>query len=56
MICVEIAPNHNAFSSRHCSANYVMNVCQQLSNSDFTFLNIFCGLCFSITVSNQIAL
>ncbi len=52
MICVEVPSDHNAFNGWHCSSDYAMDVRQELSNSDFTFLHIFCGLDLSITVSN----
>jgi anthranilate phosphoribosyltransferase len=56
MIGVEIAPNHNAFNAGHCNSDHVVDVRQELSNSDRTFLNVLGGLRFPITVSNQIAL
>ena len=56
VIRVEIAPDHNAFNAGYRRSDYVMDVRQELSNGDFTFSNVLCGLRFSITVSNQIAL
>jgi len=56
MICVEIAPDHNACDGRHRSSDYVMDVQQELSNSDFTLLNVLSRLSLSITVSDQVAL
>ena len=55
MISVEVAPNHNAFNGRDCNSDHVMDVCQELSDSDFTFPNVLGGLSFPITVTNQIA-
>ena len=56
MICVEIALDHNACDGRHRSSDYVMDVQQELSNSDFTLLNVLSRLSLSITVSDQVAL
>jgi len=56
MIRVEIATDYNAFNAWHCSSDHVMDVRQELSNSDFSFLNILCGLDLSITMSNKTAL
>jgi hypothetical protein len=56
MICVEIASDHNAFNGWHCSCNHVMDVRQELSNGDFTFLNVLCGLGLSVAVSDQVTL
>src|SRR4030095_1360745 len=52
MICVEIAPNYNPFNGRHCSSDHVPDVRQQLSNSDFSFSNVLCGLGLTIPVSD----
>jgi len=56
MICVEVAPDHNAVNRWHCRSDYVTDVCQELSNSDLTFSNVFGSLGLSITVSDQVAL
>jgi hypothetical protein len=56
VVRIEIASDHNAFDRRHCSSDHFMDVRQELSNSDLTFLNVLGGLRFPITVSNQIAL
>jgi len=56
LVGVEIAPDHNAFNGWYGSSNYLPDVRQQLSNGNFTFLNVLCGLGLSIAVSNQIAL
>jgi len=44
VICVEIAPDHNAFNRWHCSSDHVMDMRQELSNSHFAFLNAPSGL------------
>ena len=56
VVRIEIAPNHNAFNAGHCTSDHVMDMREELRNSDFTFLNVLGGLRFPITVSNQIAL
>ena len=53
MVRVEIAPNHNAFYGGDRLGDNVMNVRQELSNCDLTFLNVLGSLRFPITVSNQ---
>jgi hypothetical protein len=50
MICVEVAPDHNALNRRYCSSDYVPDVRQELSNGDFTLPNVLCGLCLTIPV------
>jgi len=56
MICVEIAPDQNAFNGWHRRSDYVMDVRQKLINSDLTFSNVLCGLGLFITASDKIAL
>jgi hypothetical protein len=56
VICVEVAPDHNAFNAGDCASDHVTDMREELSNGDFTFLNILGSLRFPITVSNQIAL
>jgi len=56
VVCVEIAPDHDAFNTWHFRLDYVTDVRQELSNSDLTFSNVLCGLGLSITVINQITL
>ena len=56
MIGVEIATDYNAFNAWHCSADHVVDVRQELCNSDFAFLSVLSCLSLSIAVSNQIAL
>jgi hypothetical protein len=55
VICVEVPSDHNAFDGWHCSSDYVVDVRQELSNGDFTFSNVLCGLGLFITVGDQIA-
>jgi len=40
MVCVEVAPDHNAFNGWHRHSDYVTDVRQELRNSDFTFSNV----------------
>jgi hypothetical protein len=40
VICVEIAPDHNAFDGWDFRSDYVMDVRQKLGNSDLTFANV----------------
>ena len=56
MICVEVPSDHNAFDGWNFNSDYVVDVRQELSNGDFTFSNVLCGLSLSITASDQIAL
>ena len=56
VICVEIAPDHNAFNGWHSRSDYVTDVGHALSNSTVTFSNVLCGLSLSNTMSNHIAL
>jgi hypothetical protein len=44
VICVEIATDHNAFNAGHCTSDHVMNVREELSNCDLTFLNVLRSL------------
>jgi hypothetical protein len=52
LLSIEITPDHNAFNAGHCASDHVMNVREELRNSDFTFLNVLCSLGLSIAVSN----
>lgn len=56
VICVEVAPDHNAFYGWHRRADHVVDVRQELCNSDFAFLSVLSCLSLSMAVSNQIAL
>jgi hypothetical protein len=50
MVRIEIACDHNALDGQDCSSDHVMNVREELRNSDFTFLNVLGGLRFLIPV------
>ena len=52
VVRIEIASDYNALNAGHCASDHVMNVHEELRNSDFTFLNVLGGFRFPITVSN----